>query len=183
MDAALERKRTVWDAILGVVLVILGIYVLSNAVLATAVSVFVIGWTALIGGIMMLIAALLTIRDRFSWSTLLGGAVLAVLGLFVLRNPLVGALAITLMVGSLFFVSGVARIGLAFSVDTYRWIFIFSGVVSLALGLWILFNPTAATLTLIGVLLGVQVISEGITLLVAGRLRLVERKSKDPVDA
>ena len=99
------------------------------------------------------------------------------LGLFMLRNPVVAAVALTLMVGSLFFVSGVVRVGLAFAVSSRaRWLFLFSGLVSLALGLWVLFNLTTATLTLIGVLLGVQVLVEGLTMLVSGRLRLVEEE-------
>lgn len=177
MTAVLERKRTGWDVALGILLILLGFFVLGNTVLATAVSVFVLAWSALFSGIMMLIAALLSIRSGFSWSVLLGGAVLTVLGLFMLRNPVVAAVSLTLMVGSLFFVSGVVRVGLAFAVSSRaRWLFLFSGLVSLALGLWVLFNLTTATLTLIGVLLGVQVLVEGLTMLVSGRLRLVEEE-------
>ena len=38
MTITLERRRTGWDIVLGLVLVILGFMVLGNAVLATAVS-------------------------------------------------------------------------------------------------------------------------------------------------
>ena len=55
----------------------------------------------------------------------------------------------------------------------HRWLLAFSGLVSIALALWIMLNPAAATLKLLGVLLGVQVITEGLTLLASGRLRVV----------
>lgn len=156
-------------------LLISGFYVLGNVVIATAISVFVIGWTALVGGVFLLIGALVSIRaSGMSWSTLLGGAVLAVLGLFILRNPLVGAVALTLMAGALFFTSGIARVGLAMTLKKHRLLFLFSGLVSIGLGLWIIVNPGAATLTLLGVLLGIQVLSEGVTLILAGRLRVAE---------
>lgn len=174
MAATLERRRTGWDIVLGLLLLILGFIVLGNAVLATAVSVFWTAWLTLIGGLMMLIVALMSIRSGFSWSTLLGGAALAVLGIFMLRNPLVAAIALTMMAGAIFFVSGVVRIGLAFTVPSHKWIFVFSGLVSIVLALWILTNPATATLKLLGILLGVQVLSEGITLIVSGRLRLVD---------
>ena len=36
-------RRTAWDIILGIVLVVAGLFLLGNAVFATAMSVFVIG--------------------------------------------------------------------------------------------------------------------------------------------
>lgn len=182
MATVFERRRTGWDIVLGVVLLIGGIYVLSNSVLATAVSVLVIAWMSLIGGIMMLITALLSIGSGFSWSTVIGGAMLTVLGLFMLRSPLAGAVALTIMAGALFFASGLMRITLAFTVPSHRWLLVFSGVVSIALALWIMLNPGAATLQLLGILLGVQVITEGVTLLVSGRLRVVT-DDRQPVTA
>ena len=41
----LERRRTGWDVVLGIILLIGGVYLLSNAVLATAVSVLVLAWS------------------------------------------------------------------------------------------------------------------------------------------
>lgn len=174
MTNTLERKRTGWDILLGFVLLILGFMVLGNVVLATAVSVLWIAWLTLISGLMMLGVTLISIRSGISWSTLLGGAALAVLGLFMLRNPLVAAIALTMMAGAIFFVSGVVRIGLALTVPAHKWIFILGGLISIVLALWILTNPTAATLKLLGILLGVQVLSEGITLILFGRLRLID---------
>lgn len=182
MATVLERRRTGWDIVLGILLLIGGIYLLSNAVLATAVSVLVIAWMSLVGGIMMLVTALLSIGSGFSWSTLIGGAILTVIGLFMLRSPLAGAVALTIMAGALFFAGGLMRIALAFTVPSHRWLLIFSGLVSIALALWIMVNPGAATLKLLGVLLGVQVITEGITLLVSGRLRVVT-DDRQPVKA
>ncbi|NLX00740.1 MAG: sulfate permease [Actinomycetales bacterium] len=182
MTAVLERRRTGLDVVIGVLLILGGLFMLSNAVLATAVSVLMIGWLALIGGIMELGTALASIRSNFSWSTLLGGAMLTVLGLFMLRSPLAGALALTIMAGAMFFASGIMRVGLALRMPSHRWLLIASGVISIALALWIMVNPAKATLTLLGVLLGVQVLTEGITMLVAGRLRVVA-DAEEPVAA
>lgn len=181
MATGFERRRTGWDIALGVLLVIGGLYVLSNAVLATAISVLVIAWMALIGGIMMLVSAIMSIGSGISWSTVIGGAMLTVLGLFMLRSPLAGAVALTIMAGAMFFASGLMRVTLAFTVQSHRWLLIFSGLVSIALALWIIANPAAATLKLLGILLGVQVISEGITLLISGRL--VASEAREPVTA
>jgi len=46
---------------------------------------------------------------------MVGGTTLTVLGLFMLRNPLIGAVALTLIAGVLFFATGLTRVGLAFT--------------------------------------------------------------------
>jgi len=174
---AFERRRTGWDVVFGVLLVIGGFVVLGNAVLATAISVLLLGWMALISGVVLLVGALFRIGSGGFWSAALGGAVLAVLGLFFLRNPAVGALSLTLVAGSLFLATGLVRIFLGFQVSEARWVLVISGLISLVLGLLVLFNLLTATLTLLGVLLSVQTLVEGLTLLVAGKLRPVSPDS------
>jgi membrane protein HdeD len=180
MTEVLERRRTGWDVVLGVLLVIGGIFLLANVLLATTVSVALLAWCALIGGIIMVVAGLVRIGSDFSWSVLLGGAALTVLGLFMLRNLGVTALALTLTAGALFCATGLARIVIAFSMTAGRWLVVLSGIISVILGLWILFNPDVSTVTLLGALLGIQVILEGVTLMVQGRLRLAPLEPSAP---
>ncbi|MCK0113591.1 DUF308 domain-containing protein [Ornithinimicrobium sp. F0845] len=172
MTEVLQRSRTGWDIALGALLVIGSLVILGNAVLATAVSVVLIGWCVLLGGVAMLVAGLLRIRSDFSWSILLGGVALGVLGLIMLRNLGASAAALTMTAAAMFLATGLVRIFLAFDQENKRALLIFSGAVSVVLGLWILFNPGTATLTLLGTLLGIQVLVEGVTMILAGRLRL-----------
>jgi hypothetical protein len=86
-----ERRRTVWDVVLGILLILAGFFVLGNVVFATALSVLLLGWIALGSGVVLLIQAFFRIRSGEFWFAALGGAVLAVLGLFILRHPVVGA--------------------------------------------------------------------------------------------
>ncbi|HEX6256975.1 MAG TPA: DUF308 domain-containing protein [Euzebyales bacterium] len=168
-----ERQRTGWDIVLGVILLIGSFIIFGNAVVATAISVLLLGWIAFISGVVLLVSALFRIGSGGFWSAALGGGVLTVLGLFLVRNPGAGALSLTLVAGALFLATGLVRIFLAFQVSEARWLLVFSGVVSVVLGLLVLFNLMTATLTLLGVLLGVQTLLEGTTLIVAGRLRPV----------
>lgn len=169
--STLARRRTGWDVLLGILLILGGLVVLGNVALATAVSILIIGWTALISGLVLFVGAFFRIKTGGFWSAALGGAVLAVLGVFLLRNPVAGAASLTLLAGSLFAVAGITRLFASAQHPEGRAILIISGVISLLLGLWVLFNLSAATLTLIGILLGVQILVEGITLLLAGRVR------------
>ena len=105
---------------------------------------------------------------------MLGGAILAVIGLFILRNPVVGAVALTLGAGVTFFVSGLTRMAWAFNAEKGRLLFIISGLISLGLGFYVLFNLGSATLVLLGTLLGIQTVLEGLSLILIGRVRPVK---------
>ena len=172
---ALERSRSGWDIVFGILLILAGIAILGHAVIATAVSVFFLGWLAVIGGIVALVAGLFRIGKGGFWPAVISGALLLVLGIVILRNPAASAVTLTLIAGTLFFVGGVIRLVAAFQVDQNRGLMIFSGIVSLGLGLMVLFNLVEASLVLLGVLIGVQALVDGITLLVLGRWRVVDR--------
>ncbi len=165
------HRRTAWDVILGLILVAAGLLLFGNAVFATALSVWIIGWTNLVSGVLLLIGSLFRIRSGGFFSAALGGAFLTVMGLFVLRNPLVGALALTLAAGVAFFASGLTRLAWSFTDRQGRLVLFFSGLISVGLGFYVLFNPGEATLVLLGTLLGVQTLLEGLTLIAVGRLR------------
>lgn len=177
MTEVLQRSRTKWDVVLGILLIIGGLIILGNVVLATVVSVTLFGWCTLISGVAMLVVGLLRIGSDFSWSVLLGGVALGVLGLIMLRNLGVSALVLTVAAAAMFLATGLTRIVIALEREHDRWVLIISGVISVVLGLWIVFNPGKATLTLLGTLLGIQVLVEGFTLMLSGRLRLTPLES------
>lgn len=167
-----ERRRTGWDVILGILLLLAGFVVLGDVVLATVVSVFVLAWTAVFSGVVLLVGALMRIRSGGSWWAAVGGALMLVMGIFMLRNPLIGAVALTLMAGAMFLSGGLVRLTLAFGVPKHKVLFAISGLASVALGVWVLFNPVQATLQLLGIMLGVQMLVDGLTLITSGRMRL-----------
>lgn len=173
-EVVVQRSRTGWDAVLGILLIVGAFVVLGNAVLATVVSVFFLGWSAVISGAVLLIGALFKLREGGAVWVAIGGAVLLVFGIAVLRNPVIAVVTLTLMMGMVFLVGGIARLVAAFSAPGYRLLLIISGLAALALGLFVFFNPLAASLQLLGIMLGIEILIDGLTLLVAGRPRVVE---------
>jgi uncharacterized membrane protein HdeD (DUF308 family) len=180
---ALERRRTGGDVVIGALLVLAALYVFGNVVLATKLSVLVLGWTALISGAVVVAGTLLRARSGSSWSLAIGGVVLAVLGLFLLRNPVAGALTLTLVTGALLLTTGLARIFGAFGVPEARGLLLVSGLISAALGLFVLLNLATATFTLLGILLGTQTLIDGVTLIAAGRRRSTTSPAPTPTVA
>jgi uncharacterized membrane protein HdeD (DUF308 family) len=170
---SIQRRRTGWDIVWGILLFIGGLIVLGDVVVATVVSILFIGWLALIFGIIGIVASLFKIgKGGGFWSTLLTGALIGVLGLMILRHPLIGAGVITLMAGIIFLVGGIVRLVAGFEPSPARWVLIISGVAGIILGLIVLFNPVQSTLTLLGILLGVQLLIDGMTLIMFGRIHV-----------
>jgi uncharacterized membrane protein HdeD (DUF308 family) len=167
-----ERRRTAWDIVWGVLVVLAGVLILAHVAIATVVSVLFLGWFALIGGVFALVGAAFRFRRGGFWGTAIGGGLLVVLGLMLLRHPGIGALTLTLIAGALFLAAGIVRIMAAVETPVGRGPLLFSGVVSAILGLIVLFNIWTASLTLLGLLLGLDMLFDGISMLLYGRLHV-----------
>ena len=161
------RSSWIWLAILGAISLIGGIFALLNPFAATFAAVLLAGWTFLVFGVLQVIQAF-QIRgwSGFLWSLLLGILTLAV-GLSLLLNPATGALSLTLLVAVLFLVLGVVKVMYAFSLRPVSgWIFaLLSGVISVLLGIMILADYPWSAAAILGILLAVELLSNGVMLL------------------
>lgn len=92
-------------------------------------------------------------------------AVLA--GVSLLANPLAGVISLTYLLAILFVVSGIFKIvaSLALPSGNWKWMVLLSGALSLGLGILIFANFAESALTTLGLLLGLQLISDGASML------------------
>src|ERR687885_1906195 len=98
-DVPVERRRTGWDVVLGVLVVVAGLVILAHVVIATAVSVLFLGCLALAAGVFGLVGALFRIGKGGFWATALSGGLPAVPRLRVVRYSRAGAAAPTPVAG------------------------------------------------------------------------------------
>jgi len=143
------------------------------------VSILFLGWMLLIAGIAGLVAAVLAVGSGGVWSSAIGGGVCFVIGLMCLRHTDAAAVTLTLIMGALFLLGGVVRLVAAGASGEYRWPLLFSGAVSAVLGLIVLFNLFDASRGLLGVMLGIQTIVEGVTMILVGRVTVVTEPSSE----
>jgi len=157
------RAKSGWIVALGVVYIIAGLIALSSVVMATVVSVFVVG-------IMMIIAGAAEIVNAFQIKTwgkfllwLLLGALYVVAGFLTFENPYLAAAILTLFLGVALIVSGVTRIILAFGMQAAMpWVLVLlSGIITLLLGLIIVAHWPVASLYVLGIFLGVDLVLAG----------------------
>ncbi len=184
----LERQRSGWDLLFGGLSVVAGVIVLSHVALASVISVLFTGWMLLVGGVVLAVGAIVNWSDHARRWNLAYGALIGVLGFAFVRNPGIGLLALTLLAGSLLLVGGVLRVVLAFQPGMPRAVLLLSGGITLLLAVLILSGFPASALWFLGTVLGVQLVIDGVTTLLIGRVRLTQVKaetveSPDPATA
>lgn len=157
-----------WLAVLGAVSLIGGILALIDPFAATLAAVLLAGWTFLIFGVMQIVQAF-SVRDwpGFLWSLLFGVLTLAV-GVALVANPIAGALSLTAIVAVLFIVLGVVKVMYAFALrPAPGWGFAaLSGAISILLGIMIIANYPVSAAAVLGILLAVELLSNGVFLLI-----------------
>ena len=96
--------------LLGVVLILAGVFILGDVALATIISAMFIGYTAIVAGAFEIIHAFWTKGwGGFIWQIALGILYIA-FGWMVVSQPVSGALVLTWFLGLVLVASGVVRI-------------------------------------------------------------------------
>jgi uncharacterized membrane protein HdeD (DUF308 family) len=155
-----------WKSFLGwgIALVLLGILAINYSTFTTLVSVITIGF-------FLLFAAILVIIDAFHfWKgkggtfflQLLMGLLYLFVGLSFIFSPMLGSLSLTFLMGTLFVILGVYRIfgSFSFGLPGRGWI-LFSGFITLLLGILILTGWPSTGLYIIGLFLGIDLLFLG----------------------
>jgi uncharacterized membrane protein HdeD (DUF308 family) len=149
--------------LLGLVMLVAGIFVLGDVVVATLLSAIFIGAMAIVAGIFEIVRAFWTKGwGGFVWNIVLGALYLA-FGLMLVTQPASGAVALTYVFGLLLLVSGAVRIGLAFRrAGGLDWIMLLSGAFAVLAGLVLLAGWPMSGLWFLGTLLGIDLIFHGV---------------------
>ena len=176
MTRGIQRESVGWSIGLSVVLIVLGLLALA-APLAAGVAVnVVIAWMLLVAGVGHLLFAW-HIRHAGGLATeILVGVAYVVMGLYLLNHPLVGLIALTVVLGiyltakGIIEVAGWARLR---GVTGGSWLLV-DGVVSLVLAGLIWWHLVGTATWVVGTLVGFAILFSGISRLM---LALSARRS------
>jgi len=166
--AGLEEIRSSWGwfLALGILLMILGAVCIVGDVTATFATVLVFGWLLLISGIFALIQAFRTMSWSGFFLYLLSALFRGFTGYLLIRYPFAGAASLTLILASFFVVGGIFRAIGAGVMKFPRWGWsVFSGIVSLVLGIMLLAQMPVSSVWFIGFAIGVDLIVDGASLI------------------
>jgi uncharacterized membrane protein HdeD (DUF308 family) len=166
-----EMLRRGWGTFVatGALFALLGVAGLVYAGLATLVTVIFVGWFFAIAGFLGVAHAI----ARKGWSgfvpDLLAGLLTGIAGVFIILHPAEGASVLTVVVGAMFLVGGIFRLGAGVATrNPYAGWFIFHGLISLLLGLMILVEWPYTALWVIGTLVSIDLLMDGLRLVSFG---------------
>jgi uncharacterized membrane protein HdeD (DUF308 family) len=152
--------------VLGVAAVVLGCFLLLNPYDAARTLAWLVGLALLVGGLLDIAAGW---GSDGRATSALPGAVLVIGGLLALFWPEATLWSLAVLIGVSLLVHGVARVVLAFAsrADNRRWGWLaLAGALNVVVGIMALAWP-AATVAVLSVILGFQVLAFGVVLLVA----------------
>ena len=149
---------------LGIALIALGSLAIYSVVFATFATVIFFAWLLIFAGFIQFGHALYAREWSGFFLQLAVGIFALVAGILILFRPVAGAATLTLLLSFMFIAQGTLRIILAlFSrkrLANWGWI-LFSGILTLALGIMILFQWPYSGLYIIGLFVGIDLIFNG----------------------
>jgi uncharacterized membrane protein HdeD (DUF308 family) len=177
-----EHRGNGWFVLLGVVMILTGIGAFAFPLVASLSVELLVGATFVVGGVATLIQSFQEKEWGGVFWQLAIGIIYLVGGFVFLANPFGGVVALTVFLGIVFFVEGIARMIIGFQMRSGRnwgWL-VASGGMSMLLGL-LVFGGLAngASLGFIGVLLGVNFIFAGASFVALGSAK-ADTTADDP---
>jgi uncharacterized membrane protein HdeD (DUF308 family) len=156
------RKSWGWFLVFGILLIVLGVACVGKAQTATTFSILALGWVLAISGVLWLVNAFFAFSWHGFFLYLLNAIIRLVTGFLLIRHPDAGAAGVTMVLAALFIVGGLFRTTGASVLRFPWWGWTgFSGLVSVALGVFLLATwPTASTY-FIGMAIGIDLIFDG----------------------
>lgn len=153
----------------GTLLIIVGVIVAGSFMFVALASTFLFGMFLLISGIVLVLQSFVSGK----WSTFLvhlfGGILLIGSGFLIAMNPSFGLGAFTLLLSLVFLSIGISKMVTSAAEKDAGWGWDFSGgIIIFALGIVIWRFPISSSIGMVGLFLGLGIISTGITELISG---------------
>jgi uncharacterized membrane protein HdeD (DUF308 family) len=163
--AAIERHAT-WYLVQGALMVLAGIVALLYPVVSSVAVIILLGWLLIVSGAFQSISLIGTRHVPHFWLQLISVALSLIVGVLFVSRPGESLLSLTLLLVVFFMVGGISKIVMALTIrpfPNWGWV-LASGVVGIVLSLLLWSMLPVAAAWVLGVLIGIQLISEGAAL-------------------
>jgi uncharacterized membrane protein HdeD (DUF308 family) len=181
MGLAELSHRWGWYLALGILLMILGALAAGSAISTTVLSVIALGWILVFAGAVLSILSFLIGRWSGFLLSLAAGVFSLITGATMLRAPLAGAASLTLVLSLFFLIGGIYRAitSTAMRFPYWGWS-LFSGIVSIALGAFLIRGWPTISLWFLGLYIGIDLVIHGFAwCMFALRIRVIEPELRD----
>jgi len=163
---ATVRRYSTWYLIQGVLMALAGIVALIYPFVSTVALVVVLGWLLILSGIVQGISLIGAQNVPNFWLQLVSVVLSIIVGVLFLRRPGEAVVTLSLLLIVFFMVEGFAKLLFSLTIrplPNWGWVFA-SGIIGILLSFYLLANLTTTAVWLLGVLLGIQLIFEGMAL-------------------
>ena len=170
------KRHSFWYLLQSVLMILGGILALVFPIISSVAIVIFLGWLLIFSGILQAFSLIDVRHVPHFWLQLVSVVLSVLVGILFLRNPEAGLLTLTLLLIVFFMVEGISKIIFSLTIrpfPNWGWVFA-SGVVGILLAFYLWANTPVTAIWLLGVLLGIELISEGAAL---GRMAWQARKS------
>jgi uncharacterized membrane protein HdeD (DUF308 family) len=170
------KRHSFWYILQSVLMILAGIMALIFPVISSVAIVIFLGWLLIFSGVLQAFSLIDARHVPHFWLQLVSVVLSVLVGILFLRNPGAGLLTLTLLLIVFFMVEGISKIIFSLTIrpfPNWGWVFA-SGVIGILLSFYLWANTPVTAIWLLGVLLGIGLISEGAAL---GNMAWQARKS------
>ena len=170
------KRHSFWYILQSVLMILAGIMALIFPIISSVAIVIFLGWLLIFSGVLQAFSLIDARHVPHFWLQLVSVVLSVLVGILFLRNPGAGLLTLTLLLIVFFMVEGISKIIFSLTIrpfPNWGWVFA-SGVVGILLAFYLWANTPVTAIWLLGVLLGIELISEGAAL---GNMAWQARKS------
>ena len=163
MSEESAKKPTGWMIFLGILVIVAGFLAIFSPFIAGISITIFIGALLIVVGVAQLIHAFSLKFKQGLIATILLGLLSIAAGIFIMAEPLEALLGLTIVLGIFFIADGIGWIVMAFNHKPEKgwgWT-LFSGIISILLGILILAQWPLSGVWAIGVLFGVRMLTAG----------------------
>ncbi len=157
------KRYSLWYLIQGALLVAAGVLAIIYPIISSVAVIILLGWLLIISGVAQGISLLGARHVPHFWLQLVSVILALLIGFLFLRDPAQGLLTVTLLLIVFFMIEGISKIVFALTIRPFpHWGWVLaSGLVGIVLSLVLWASLPVTALWLVGLLLGIQLISVG----------------------
>ncbi|ODR95669.1 hypothetical protein AUC70_01920 [Methyloceanibacter stevinii] len=160
------KRYSLWYLIQGVLLVVAGVLAIISPIFASVAIVSLLGWVLIISGVLQAVGLIGATNVPHFWLQLISAVLAVLIGVLLLRSPESGLLVMTMLLIVYFMVEGIAKVIFALTIrpfPNWGWV-LASGVVGIVLAFVLWANMPLTASWVLGLMLGILLVSEGAAL-------------------
>ncbi len=160
------RRYSLFYLAQAALLVAAGVFAILFPYFTSTAFIWMLGWLLIISGVVQALGLIGASESPSFWPQLISVVLSVLIGFLLLRDLGQAMVVVSILLIILFMIDGIARIVFALTIRPLtNWFYVFlSGLIGVALSIWLWATMPDTATWLIGLMLGINLVSAGVTL-------------------